>query len=69
VLKSHYAIANFSKILGTSIHDRSRLSGEQFTQRGMGATFWPGMLVARARPPSYGGNSIPHYFHNLCNRK
>jgi hypothetical protein len=31
VLKSHYVIANFAKILGTSIHDRSRLSGKQLT--------------------------------------
>jgi hypothetical protein len=29
VLKSHYVIANFSKILGTAIHDRSRFSGKQ----------------------------------------
>jgi hypothetical protein len=35
VLKSHYIIANFPKIFGTSIHDRSRLSGEQLTQRGL----------------------------------
>jgi hypothetical protein len=35
VLKSHYVIANFPKILGTSIHYRSRLSGKQFTQRGL----------------------------------
>ncbi len=33
VLKSHYGIANFSKVLGTSIHDRSRFSGEEFAQR------------------------------------
>ena len=33
MLKSHYVIANFSKVLGTSIHDRSRFSGEKFTQR------------------------------------
>jgi hypothetical protein len=33
VLKRHYVIANFAKILGTSIHDRSRFSGEEFTQR------------------------------------
>jgi hypothetical protein len=32
VLKSHYVIANFAKIFGTSIHDRSRLSGKQLTQ-------------------------------------
>ena len=32
VLKSHHVIANFSKILRTSIHDRSRFRGEQFTQ-------------------------------------
>ena len=31
VLKSHYVIANFPKILGTSIHDRSRLGGKQLT--------------------------------------
>jgi hypothetical protein len=31
VLKSHYVIANFSKILGTSIHDRSCLGGKQLT--------------------------------------
>ena len=35
VLKSDYVIADFPKILGTSIHDRSRLSGEQLTQRGL----------------------------------
>jgi hypothetical protein len=35
MLKSHYVIANFSKILGTSIHDRSRLSGKQLTQAGL----------------------------------
>jgi hypothetical protein len=37
VVKSHYIIANFSKILGTSIHDRSRLSGKQFPQGGLSA--------------------------------
>src|SRR5579872_246294 len=35
VLKSHYVIANFPKIFGTAIHDRSRLSGKQLTQRGL----------------------------------
>ena len=35
MLKSDYVIANFPKILGTSIHDRSRLSGKQLTQRGL----------------------------------
>ena len=35
VLKSNYVIANFPKILGTAIHDRSRLSGKQLTQRGL----------------------------------
>jgi hypothetical protein len=35
VLKSDYVIANFPKILGTSIHDRSRLSGKHLTQRGL----------------------------------
>src|ERR1700679_2919209 len=35
VLKSHYVIANFPKILRTSIHDRSRLGGKQFTQRSL----------------------------------
>src|SRR6516164_368216 len=33
VFKGLYVIANFAKILGTAIHDRSRLSGEQLTQR------------------------------------
>jgi len=28
VLKSHCVIANFPKIFGTAIHDRSRLSGK-----------------------------------------
>jgi hypothetical protein len=32
VLKSDYIIANFPKIFGTSIHDRSSLSGKQLTQ-------------------------------------
>ena len=31
VLKSNYVIANFPKILGTAIHDRSRFSGKQLT--------------------------------------
>jgi hypothetical protein len=31
VFKSHYVIADFPKILGTSIHDRSRLGGKQLT--------------------------------------
>ena len=31
VLESHYVIADFPKILGTSIHDRSRLGGKQLT--------------------------------------
>ncbi|MGA9896741.1 MAG: hypothetical protein WBQ09_01475 [Terriglobales bacterium] len=35
VLKRNYVIANFPKILGTSINDRSRLSGKQLTQRGL----------------------------------
>jgi hypothetical protein len=35
VLKSDDVVANFSKILGTSIHDRSRLGGKQLTQRGL----------------------------------
>jgi hypothetical protein len=35
VLKSHHVIANFSKIFGTSIHNRSRFSGKQLTQRGL----------------------------------
>ena len=35
VLKSYYIIANFRKILGTSIYDRSRLSGTQLTQSGL----------------------------------
>ena len=35
VLKSNYVIANFPKILGTSIHDRSRLSGKQLTKRSL----------------------------------
>jgi hypothetical protein len=35
VLKSYYVIANFPKIFGTSIHDRSRLGGKQLTQRGL----------------------------------
>ncbi|MGO9088777.1 MAG: hypothetical protein ACLQBK_26530 [Candidatus Sulfotelmatobacter sp.] len=34
VLMSDYVIANFL-ILGTSIHDRSRLSGKQLAQRGL----------------------------------
>jgi len=37
VLKGNYVIANFPKILGTSINDRSRLSGKQLTQGGLGA--------------------------------
>ena len=35
VLKSRDVIANFPKILGTAIHDRSRLSSKQFPQRGL----------------------------------
>jgi hypothetical protein len=35
MLKGHYVIANFSKIFGTSIYDRSRLGGKQLTQRGL----------------------------------
>jgi hypothetical protein len=35
VLKSNDVIANFPKVLGTSIHDRSRLSGKQLTQGGL----------------------------------
>jgi hypothetical protein len=35
VLKSHYIIANFSKVLGTAIHDGSRLTCKQLTQRGL----------------------------------
>jgi hypothetical protein len=35
VLESHYVIADFPKILGTAIHDRSRLSSKQFPQRGL----------------------------------
>ena len=35
MLESDYVIADFSKILGTSIHDRSRLGGKQLTQRGL----------------------------------
>jgi hypothetical protein len=35
VLKSDNVIAYFPKILGTAIHDRSRLSGKQFTQGGL----------------------------------
>jgi hypothetical protein len=31
VLESHYVIADFPKILGTTIHDRSRLGGKQLT--------------------------------------
>src|ERR1700756_5939329 len=31
VLESHYVIADFPKIFGTSIHDRSRLGGKQLT--------------------------------------
>jgi hypothetical protein len=31
VLKSHYVIANFAKILGAAIHNRSRFSGKQLT--------------------------------------
>jgi hypothetical protein len=31
VLESHYVIADFPKILGTSIHGRSRLGGKQLT--------------------------------------
>src|SRR5260370_42369626 len=31
VLKCHYVIANFPKIFGTSIHNRSRLGGKQLT--------------------------------------
>ena len=34
-LKSHYVIANFSKVLRTSIHCCSRLSGKQLTQGGL----------------------------------
>jgi hypothetical protein len=37
VLKSHYAIANFPKMLGTAIHDCSRFSGKQLTERGLRA--------------------------------
>jgi hypothetical protein len=29
VLKSRYVVANFPKVLGTSIHERSRLGGKQ----------------------------------------
>src|SRR6266849_6461174 len=35
VLKSDYVIANFPKVFRTSIHDCSRLSGKQLTQRGL----------------------------------
>jgi hypothetical protein len=35
VLKSHHVIANFTKIFGTAIHDRSRLGGKQLTERGL----------------------------------
>jgi len=35
VLKSHYVIAIFPKILGTSIHGHSRLGSKQLTQRGL----------------------------------
>src|SRR5580704_1461529 len=35
VLKSDYIIANFPKIFGTSIYDRSRLSGKQLTKRSL----------------------------------
>jgi hypothetical protein len=31
VLKCHYVIANFPKIFGTSIHNRSRHGGTQLT--------------------------------------
>src|SRR5215469_8848492 len=37
MLKGHYVIANFPKVLGTAIHDRARFSGEELTQRGLGA--------------------------------
>ena len=35
VFKSDYVIANLPKIFGTAIHDRSRLSGKQLTERGL----------------------------------
>ena len=35
VLKSDYIIADFPKIFGTAIHDRSRLSGKQLTKGGL----------------------------------
>jgi hypothetical protein len=37
VLKSNHVIANLPKIFGAAIHYRSRLSGKQLTQRGLGA--------------------------------
>ena len=33
MLKCHHVIANFAQIFGTSIDNRSRLGGEEFTQR------------------------------------
>jgi hypothetical protein len=35
VLKSHYVIANFPKILGAAIHECSHFSGKQLTQPGL----------------------------------
>ena len=35
MLKSHYVIADFPQIFGTSIHDRSRLGGKQLAQGGL----------------------------------